>query len=341
VATAAKWRDACYSLKGTCWHDVTHSTADNSILEAVKTRPFGFCVSDGILKKHPDNWEIAKTWIESLFDTGFLWATTARRMGCYRITLQRFWENPALRGKGHQETEARLIDEVDWAAGQRLINAGKGCNELFGGKQHTFDGLIRCGDCRTRLKRTDCNTGPGWHCRKCYSPKYKVHELMIKRTLFQAMQSRLPQLARLCEHRNPIQLARQQEWLKLLGDYVNIGQRLQAVGMRRMKYPLMAVRNQLAMDQLGELPNLERQNWVATFSQWGAWEQASDHQWRLISTFFIRSLYWDPTGGGKIRLQLFRPDLVDPAVMERDQRPGERGLFPVDHLPLSHPGLGA
>jgi hypothetical protein len=161
-----------------------------------------------------------------------------------------------------------------------------------------------------------------------------VQAAAIKRAVFEALQRRLPELARLCEHRTPMQREREQQWLQQLEDFLELSRRLHDAGLPRMDYPTMAARVQLARDQVGEDVDLVRRNWGRTFSSWGAWDGATSHQWRMVSSFFCRKIVWDGEG---LQVVLFGRRFVDPLLMNAQQDPVDRGLWPVHSLPPSHP----
>jgi hypothetical protein len=105
-------------------------------------------------------------------------------------------------------------------------------------------------------------------------------------------------------------------------------------GVPRMRPQVLAAQVQLAKDQEGPRPSLDDQNWGDTFSSWGAWEGASSHQWRMVAVFFCRRIVWN---GERLQVVLFGPRLVDPLLMDTQQDPVDRGLWPVHSLPPSHP----
>jgi len=156
----------------------------------------------------------------------------------------------------------------------------------------------------------------------------------IKWAMFKALQRRLPEMARLCEYRTPMQRERERQWLQKLEGFLELSRELHEAGLPRMDYPSMAARLQLARDQVGEPLDPEQHNWGATFSTWKAWEGATSHQWRMVSVYFCRLIVWD---GQEIRVQLFGRRFVDPLLMNAQQDPVDRGLWPVHSLPPSHP----
>jgi hypothetical protein len=156
----------------------------------------------------------------------------------------------------------------------------------------------------------------------------------VKRAVFDALQQRLPEMARLCMYRTAMQREREQQWLQQLEAFLALSRRLHEAGLPRMDYPTMAARVQLARDQVGEDVDLVRRNWGRTFSSWGAWEGATSHQWRMVAVYFCRKIVWD---GERISVQLFGRRFVDPLLMDAQQDPVDRGLWPVHALPPSHP----
>lgn len=263
--------------------------------------------------------------LKALLQAGFAWAAAAKDLGITERGLRYWWER-----KG-----SRLADPVDLALSTRLIQA----NYQFSPPQ-LFDGLMVC-RCGRRMERPAQARASGrpqrWSCPICRLPSGKrdwVHAAAIKRAVFEVLQRRLPELARLCEHRTPMQREREQQWLQQLEDFLELSKRLHEAGLPRMDYPTMAARVQLARDQVGEDVDLVRRNWGRTFSSWGAWEGATSHQWRMVAVFFCRKIVWD---GQQIRVQLFGRRFVDPLLMDAQQDPVDRGLWPVHALPPSHP----
>ena len=263
--------------------------------------------------------------LKALLQAGFAWAAAAKDLGITERGLRYWWER-----KG-----SRLADPVDLALSTRLIQA----NYQFSPPQ-LFDGLMVC-RCGRRMERPAQARASGrpqrWSCPICRLPSGKrdwVHAAAIKRAVFEALQRRLPELARLCEHRTPMQREREQQWLQQLEDFLDLSKRLHEAGLPRMDYPTMAARVQLARDQGGEDVDLVRRNWGRTFSSWGAWEGATSHQWRMVAVFFCRKIVWD---GERISVQLFGRRFVDPLLMDAQQDPVDRGLWPVHSLPPSHP----
>lgn len=203
-----------------------------------------------------------------------------------------------------------------------------------------FDGLMTC-RCGSRMVRPHtCNAHGNphrWACPACRLTSGKrdwVQAAAIKQAVFEALQRRLPELTRLCEHRTPMQRQREQQWLQQLEDFLELSRRLHKAGLPRMNYPTMSARMQLIWDQVGEDADLVRLNWRRTFSSWGAWEGATSHQWRMVSAFFCRRIVWD---GERISVQLFGRRFVDPLLMDAQQDPVDRGLWPRYSLPPSHP----
>jgi hypothetical protein len=203
-----------------------------------------------------------------------------------------------------------------------------------------FDGLMtcRCGRRMVRPHRHNASGNPHrWACPVCRLPNGKrdwVPAAAIKRAVFEALQRRLPEIARLCEYRTTIQRERERQWLQQLEDFLELSRRLHEAGLPRMDYPTMAARVQLAKDQLGEDIDLVRRNWGKTFSSWGAWEGATSHQWRMVAVFFCRKIVWD---GQEIRVQLFGRRFVDPLLMDGNKHLVDGSPWPVHSLPFSHP----
>lgn len=176
-----------------------------------------------------------------------------------------------------------------------------------------------------------------WACDDCRRPNGTrdwVQAAAIKRKVFEALQRRLPEMARLCEYRTTLQREREQRWLQQLEDFLAMSRRLHEAGLPRMDYPSMAARVQLAQDQVGDPPDLVRKDWGGTFSRWGAWEGATSQQWRMVAVFFCRRIVWD---GEEIRVQLFGRRLVDPLLMNPHQGRVDGVRWPVHPLPLDHP----
>lgn len=263
--------------------------------------------------------------LKVLLQAGFIWAAAAEDLGITDRGVRYWWER----------TGSRLADPVDLALSTRLIQA----NYQFSPAQ-LFDGLMVC-LCGRRMERPPQSTANGnphrWSCPVCRLPSGKrdwVQAAAIKRAVFGALQRRLPELARLCEHRTPAQRERERQWLQQLEDFLEMSRRLHEAGLPRMDYPTMAARVQLARDQLGEDIDLVRRNWGKTFSSWGAWEGATSHQWRMVAVYFCRKIVWD---GERIQVVLFGRRFVDPLLMNAQQDPVDRGLWPVHSLPPSHP----
>lgn len=261
----------------------------------------------------------------ALWRTGFCWTAASAETGDTIWALWDWWKS----------TGARLADPMDQALAQRLIQA----NYKFRSPQ-LFDGLMicRCGRRMWRPEQRDTFGNPHrWSCPICRLPNGKrdwVQAAAIKRAVFEALQRRLPEMARLCDHRTPMQRERERQWLQQLEDFLAMSRRLHEAGLPRMDYPTMAARVQLARDQVGEDVDLVRRNWGRTFSSWGAWEGATSRQWRMVAVFFCRKIVWD---GERIRVVLFGRRFVDPLLMDAQQDPVDRGLWPVHALPPSHP----
>ena len=263
--------------------------------------------------------------LQTLLQGGFAWAAAAKDLGITERGLRYWWER----------TGSRLADPVELALSSRLIQA----NYQFSPPQ-LFDGLMVC-RCNRRMERPAQAWASGkphrWSCPVCRLPSGKrdwVQGAAIKRAVFKALQRRVPEMARLCDHRTPMQRERERQWLQQLEDFLALSRRLHEAGLPRMDYPTMAARVQLARDQVGEDVDLVRRNWGRTFSSWGAWEGATSHQWRMVAVFFCRKIVWD---GERISVQLFGRRFVDPLLMDTQQDPVDRGLWPVHSLPPSHP----
>lgn len=263
--------------------------------------------------------------LETLLRSGFYWTAARDELGLTDIQLRYWWEK-----KGPS-----IADPVDLAQAQRLIQA----NYQFSPPQ-LFDGLMicRCGRRMQRPRRRLVGSRPHrWCCPVCRLPNGKrdwVQAAAIKRAVFHALQRRLPEMVRLCEHRTPMQRERERQWLQKLEDFLELSRELQEAGLPRMDYPTMAARVQLARDQVGEPLDPAQHSWGETFSSWGAWEMATSHQWRMVSVYFCRKILWD---GQQIRVQLFGRRRVDPLLMDAQQDPVDRGLWPLHTLPPSHP----
>jgi hypothetical protein len=203
-----------------------------------------------------------------------------------------------------------------------------------------FDGLMTC-SCGRQMVRPYSYNARGkphrWSCPVCRLPSGKrdwVQAAAIRRAVFQALQRRLPEMARLCEYRTAMQRERERQWLQKLEDFLALSRDLHEAGLPRMDYPTMAARVQLARDQVGQPLDPARRNWGQTFGTWKAWQGATSHQWRMVAVFFCRRISWD---GQQIRVQLFGRRLVDPLLMDPQQDPVDRRLWPVHPLPPSHP----
>ena len=260
-----------------------------------------------------------------LLETGFCWAQAADLSGMSLMGLRDWW----------YQTGSLSCDPIERAQAERLIQANyRLCSPQL------FDGLVVCGNCRGRMKRPDqqhaCGRPHRWACSRCRADGRRkwVSAAAIKRTVFQALQSRLPEMARLCEHRTGLQREREQRWLAQLEEFLAMGQRLHEAGLPRMAPQSLAARVRLAQDQLGEPPDLIRHNWGATFSSWGAWEGASSHQWRMVSVYFCRRIVWD---GQRLQVVLFGRRFVDPLLMDPQEHPVDGALWPVHPLPPGHP----
>lgn len=260
-----------------------------------------------------------------LLETGFRWSEAAEISGLTLRPVQRWW----------YRTGSQICDPIDKALAERLIQA----NYQFS-PPRLFDGLMVCGRCRGRMTRPDRSQISGslhrWACRRCRTDGRRVwvSAAAIKRAVFEALQRRLPEMARLCEHRTGFQREREQRWLEQLEQFQAMGQRLHEAGVPRLAPQVLATRVQLAQDQLGDPPDLSRHDWGATFSSWGAWEGASSHQWRMVAVFFCRKIVWD---GERLQVVLFGRRFVDPLLMNAQQHPVDRALWPVHPLAPSHP----
>ncbi len=260
-----------------------------------------------------------------LLETGFYWSEAARISGLSVMGLRNWW----------QRTGSDLCDPIDKALAKRLIQA----NYQFS-PPRLFDGLMVCGRCRGRMQRPVRTRSAGkphrWACHHCRTDGRRVwvSAAAIKRAVFEALQQRLPEMARLCEYRTGFQRDREQRWLEQLEQFQAMGQRLHDAGVPRMAPQVLAARVQLAQDQLGDPPDLSRHNWGEAFSSWGAWEGASSHQWRMVGVFFCRRIIWD---GKRLQVVLFGRRFVDPALMNSQQDPVDRGLWPVNAFHPGHP----
>jgi hypothetical protein len=263
--------------------------------------------------------------LELLLGTGFSWTEAARASGMTTRGLRHWWMR-----KGRW-----VCDPIDVALASRLLRANYQQRS-----PRLFDGLVTCQDCSRRLKRPDRRYAHGrlnrWGCPVCRPEGRRAwaEATAIKTAVFQALQRRLPEMARLCEYRTDFQRQRERAWLEKLEAFLELGQQLHAAGLPRMAPQSLAARVQLARDQLGDPPDLSRHNWGATFSCWGAWERASSHQWRIAAAYFCRQIIWD---GMELHVVLFGRKLVDPALMNPQQNPVDVALWPVHPLPPSHP----
>lgn len=260
-----------------------------------------------------------------LLENGFFWSKAAKISGHVPRPVRSWW----------YRTGSQICDPIDKALAERLIRA----NYQFSPPQ-LFDGLMVCGTCRGRMTRPDRSHASGnphrWACRRCRTDGRRVwvSAAAIKRAVFEALQRRLPEMARLCEHRTGFQREREQRWLEQLEEFQAMGQRLHEAGVPRLAPQVLAARVQLAQDQLGDPPDLSRHDWGATFSSWGAWEGASSHQWRMVAAFFCRKVVWD---GERLHVVLFGRRFVDPLLMDSQQNPVDGALWPVHPLSPSHP----
>lgn len=262
-----------------------------------------------------------------LLQTGFRWSEAAEISGVSLWVLRTWW----------QRTGIHLCDPIERAQAERLIQANyRQCSPRL------FDGLVVCGKCRGLLKPPDqrdvCGRPPRWACTRCRTAGRRewVSAAAIKRAVFEALQRRLPEMARLCEHRTRSQREREQRWLEQLEQFQAMAQRLHDAGVPRMAIPARAARVQLAEDELGDPPYLDRDNWGETFSSWGAWEGASSHQWRMVAAFFCWKIVWD---GEHIQVILFGRRFVDPLLMDGNEDLVDQPLWrpPVHPLAFSHP----
>lgn len=265
------------------------------------------------------------TRLRILLEAGFSWTEAAKVSGMSAQGWRHWWAR----------TGTQICDPIDIALGERLIRAN-----YMRHSPKLFDGLLICRGCSRRLKRPDQPHARGrpyrWACSACRSDGRRawVQAAAIKRAVFLALQQRLPEMARLCEHRTGFQREREQQWLKKLEAFVEMGQQLHAAGLPRLEPQALAARVRLAQDQLGDPPDMSRHNWGATFSAWGAWEGASSHQWRFVAAFFCRKILWD---GEDLQVVLFQRRLVDPVLMNPQQHPVDGALWPVHPLPPGHP----
>lgn len=232
---------------------------------------------------------------------------------------------------------AQLCDPIERAQAERLIHA----NYYF--KQpRLFDGLMVCGKCSGRMERPDrlnaCGRPHRWACPCCRTDGRRewVSAAAIKRAVFEKLQTRLPEMARLCEYRTAFQQEREELWLDKVKQFQSLAQQLHEAGVPRLAPQVMAVRVQLAKDQLGDPPDLVRHMWSDTFTEWRAWEAASSHQWRMVATFFCRKIILDDDG---IKVILFGQRFVDPLLMDGNEHLVDQPLrrFPVHPLAFSHP----
>ncbi len=263
--------------------------------------------------------------LEILLQTGFVWRKAAAVSGLAEKTFRKWWTH-----RGSQ-----LCDPIDRALADRLIQANYQLES-----PRLFDGLMICRNCRGRMKRPDQPHARGrphrWACVACRRDGHRdwVEAAAIRRAVFQALQRRLPELARLCDHRTQFQRAREQQWLLQLEEFLAMGEKLHAAGLPRMAPQALAARVRLAQDQLGDAPDLARHNWGETFSNWGAWEGASSHQWRMVAVFFCRKVIWD---GQRLDVVLFSRRFVDPLLMDPQKDPVDGALWPVHPLHPGHP----
>jgi hypothetical protein len=262
-----------------------------------------------------------------LLQTGFRWSEAAEISGVSLWVLRTWW----------YRTGSHLCDPIERAQAERLIQANyRQCSPRL------FDGLVVCGKCRGLLKPPDqrdvCGRPPRWACTRCRTAGRRewVSAAAIKRAVFEALQRRLPEMARLCEHRTEFQREREQRWLEQLEQFQAMAQRLHDAGVPRMAIPARAAQVQLAEDELGDPPYLDRDDWGETFSSWGAWEGASSHQWRMVAAFFCRKIVWD---GERVHVVLFGRRFVDPLLMDRNENLVDQPLWrpPVHPLAFSHP----
>ena len=265
--------------------------------------------------------------LKILLQTGFRWSEAAEISGVSLWVLRTWW----------QRTGIHLCDPIEQAQAERLIQANyRQCSPRL------FDGLVVCGKCRGLLKPPDqrdvCGRPPRWACTRCRTAGRRewVSAAAIKRAVFEALQRRLPEMARLCEHRTRSQREREQQWLQQLEQFQAMAQQLHEAGVPRMAISARAARVQLAEDELGDPPYLDRDNWGETFSSCGAWEGASSHQWRMVAAFFCRKIVWD---GERVQVILFGRRFVDPLLMDGKQHLVDQPLWrpPVHPLAFSHP----
>jgi hypothetical protein len=262
-----------------------------------------------------------------LLQTGFRWSEAAEISGVSLWVLRTWW----------QRTGIHLCDPIERAQAERLIQANyRQCSPRL------FDGLVVCSKCRGLLKPPDqrdvCGRPHRWACTRCRTAGRRewVSAAAIKRAVFEALQRRLPEMARLCEHRTGFQREREQRWLEQLEQFQAMAQRLHEAGLPRLAILARAAQVQLAEDELGDPPYLDRHNWGETFSSWGAWEGASSHQWRMVTAFFCRKVVWD---GERLQVVLFGRRFVDPLLMNGNEDLVDQPLWrpPVHPLAFSHP----
>lgn len=266
--------------------------------------------------------------VRSLVSSGFQWNRVAAELGISSSWLRRWWA----------KTGSNLVCPVELAMATRLIQANYQISSPV-----LFDGLMTC-SCGRKMVRPYSYNARGkphrWSCPVCRQPSGKrdwVQAATIKRAAFDALQRRVPEMARLCEHRTPRQRQREQQWLQKLEDFLAMSRQLHEAGLPRMDYPTMAARVQLARDQVGEDVDLVRRNWGRTFSSWGAWEGATSHQWRMVATFFCRKIVMDRQQ--QLQVVLFGRRFVDPLLMDGHQHLVDQPIrrFPVHPLAFSHP----
>ena len=169
--------------------------------------PFGYKYDQGRVAVHPDNWPIARRWIEQLLAMEMNIGGFLRTSDCaWSAQGIKEWINrPILRGIVARQKEGvkPLFSAEEWEKAQRLLAHRSGQSRSNPRRQLLLTGLVRCEACGKNLKyRTKMTSRPNaavrLYCARSQCDWYGrgVAVSVVRAQLIQSLKSKADEMSR-------------------------------------------------------------------------------------------------------------------------------------------------